>query len=98
MVDPLALAGVFVEVGGDPGDPVGGVAALFGVLQDMDLLGQGQVRALACRPGGGGLEPGVERGPGQADDLAQPLHLEGVSVVGNELEAVQEPSINYCLI
>src|SRR3954469_3382951 len=36
------------------------------------------------RPGRGGGIPGVEGGPVDLDDLTQPLHLEGVSVVGNQ--------------
>ena len=36
----------------------------------------------ACR---GGAQPGVERGSGNLQEFAQPLHLDGVPVVGDEL-------------
>jgi len=39
----------------------------------------------------------VEAGPGDADHLAQPLHAVAAVMVGDELDAVQEPSINNCL-
>src|SRR4051795_2020299 len=42
------------------------------------------------RPGRGGGIPGVARGPVDLEDLTQPLHLEGVSVVGDELKAAHQ--------
>jgi hypothetical protein len=37
----------------------------------------------------------VEAGPGDPDHLTQPLHAVAALTVGDELEAIQEPSINY---
>jgi hypothetical protein len=34
--------------------------------------------------------PGVERRTRDLDDLAQPLHIEGVPVIGDELEAAHQ--------
>ena len=56
-----------------------------------DPLGQlARPRPPAAARAGAAVEPGVERGPGDLDDLAQPLHLEGVPVVGDELEAAHQ--------
>src|SRR6476469_1358598 len=41
-------------------------------------------------PGRGGGQPGVERGPADVQDRAEPLHLEGVPVISDELEAVHQ--------
>ena len=46
--------------------------------------------AAAGRPGRAPRQPGVERGTRDLDELAQPLHLEGVPVVGDELEAAHQ--------
>ena len=46
--------------------------------------------AARCGPGRGAGLPGVERGALDLDELAQPLHLEGVLVVGDELEAAHQ--------
>ena len=40
--------------------------------------------------GRGGVQPGVERRAGDTQDCAEPLHLEGVQVVSDELEAVHQ--------
>src|SRR5207253_4569712 len=45
------------------------------------------VSCLAGSSGVGGGLPRVERRPAHLNQLAHPLHLEGVSVVGDELEA-----------
>ena len=75
-----------VELGGDTGRAVG----LVGLVHQPDPLGQLLVRCGPLRPPRRRRVPGVERGPVDLDDLAQPLHLEGVSVVGDELEAAHQ--------
>jgi hypothetical protein len=49
------------------------------------------IRVRPTLPGLGGGLPGLEGGPGDLDDFAQPLHLGGVLVVGDALEAVHQP-------
>jgi len=85
VVDPVLGCGV-VELGGDAGRTVG----LVGLLHQPDPFGQLLVRCGPLRPPRRRRVPGVERGPVDLDDLAQPLHLEGVSVVGDELEAAHQ--------
>src|SRR4051794_38875382 len=78
-----AGGGAVVELGGHPRRPVGPVDGVHRP-DPPGQLGVGGGPGGAHR--GAGL-PGVERGPGDLHGLAQPLHLEGVSVVGDELEA-----------
>ncbi|MDP9612928.1 hypothetical protein JOF35_005205 [Streptomyces demainii] len=58
-------------------------------------VGESGVGRLSGFPVRGGAAPVVEAGAGDAEDGAQPLHAVAAVVVGNELEAVQEPSVNY---
>lgn len=90
VIDPLACWCTVMELGGDPGGAVGAVPALGGVLEGLDARGQGRVFLGPCCPLGGACPPGVERGAGDPDDLAQPLHAPGVLVVLDELEAVHQ--------
>nr|AAK62490.1 MC16 [Micrococcus sp. 28] len=91
VIHPLGGGGdAVVEVGGDPGCPVGAVAALGGVLQHPDPCGEGCIFGRSRRPSRSRREPGVERRPRDLDDLAQPLHAVGVLVVLDELEAVHQ--------
>ena len=90
VIHPLRHGHTVVEVGGDPGRPVGAVATLSGVLQHPDPRRQHRV---VCRLRGsppGGVQPGVERRAGDLDDLTQPLHAVGVLVILNKLEAVHQ--------
>ena len=87
VVDPLARAAGSVEISGDPRGPVGPIPALRGVLERRDLRGQGSVVRGPLSATIGPVQPGVEGSSGGLQDLAHPLHLEGVSVVGDELEA-----------
>jgi len=75
-----------VELGGDPGHALGAV----GVVDRADPHRQHGVRGHSRGPGGRGGQPGVERRARHLHDLAQPLHLEGVPVVSDELEAVHQ--------
>jgi hypothetical protein len=52
-----------------------------------DLLGQDPVLVLPGGPGFDAGEPLVVAGPVHVQDLAEPLHLVGVAMVVNELEA-----------
>ena len=71
---------------GDPRGPVGPVH-----LVDLpDPLGQQVIVGPALRPGLSAGEPRVEPGAPDLDALAEPLHLEGVLVVGNELQAAHQ--------
>jgi hypothetical protein len=56
-----------------------------------DQLGELLIHTLARGAGRGGRAPLVETGAGDLQHLTQPLHAEGVPVVLDELEAVQEP-------
>ena len=64
----------------------------------MIALGERVVVGLALRAGLGAREPAVEQGAPDLDALAEPLHLEGVLVVGNELEAAHQvvSPAKYC--
>src|SRR3954451_5566080 len=86
VVDPGSGRGAVVELGGDPRSAVG----LVGLVHDPDPLRELRVRRGPLRPRRGRSVPGVERGPVDLDDLTQPLHLEGVSVVGDEPEAAHQ--------
>ena len=86
MVDPPPGRHAVVELRGDPRRPQ---RTILGVDR-ADTLRQVGVRRLAGGAGGLGIQPGIERGTGDLDDLAQPLHLEGVPVVGNELETAHQ--------
>ena len=86
VVDPLLGWGAVVELGGDPRGAVG----LVGLVHGPDPLRELLVGSWPFRPRRCGGVPGVERGPVDLDDLTQPLHLEGVSVVGDELEAAHQ--------
>src|SRR3954471_13020537 len=86
VVHPLLGRGAVVELGGDPRRPVGPVAPVLGVHRP-DPLRELVVGRRPGSPARGGVSPGVERRPGDPHDLTQPLHLEGVPVVGDELEA-----------
>ncbi len=85
VVDRWALV---LQLGGDPGAAVGAV----GLPVDLgDPLGQDLVGPLAPGAGRAGFAPAVEAGAGDAQEGAQPLHAVGAVVVGNVLEADQEP-------
>ncbi|WP_241756905.1 hypothetical protein [Streptomyces sp. WAC00263] len=76
------------KLGGDPLGPV----RLSGLRVDLAYPpGECSVRGLFRGAGRGGLQPPLEPGPRQIQHDAQPLHAEGATVVGNELEAAQEP-------
>src|SRR3954451_23797304 len=86
VLHPVGGFGAVVELGGDPRRPVGPV----GVVHFADPLRE---LLISSGTGGAGLGaglPGVERGPRDLHGRAQPLHLEGVSVVGDELEAAHQ--------
>src|SRR6185312_6482760 len=83
---PLGHGGTVVELSGDPRCTTSGVLVVHHPNPGLQLL----VSGLFGRPGVGGVVPGVERRTGDLYDLAQPLHLEGVTVVGNELEAAHQ--------
>src|SRR4051794_4556640 len=86
VVDPRSWVGAVVELGGDPRDALGPILAV-----DLpDPLGQCRIRARPQGPRGRGGQPRVERRARHVDDLAQPLHLEGVPVISDELEAVHQ--------
>ncbi len=90
VIHPVLRRSAVVELGGHARGAVGAVTALLGVLDHLDLLGErGVRRGPLCARRGGAL-PRVERRTGHLDALAQPLHLEGVSVVGDELEAAHQ--------
>ncbi len=55
-----------------------------------DLLREHRVGGSPLGAASSGLLPGVERRTGDLDGGAQLLHLEGVLVVGNELEAAHQ--------
>ena len=65
----------------DPGDPL----VVHPVLGRDAVVSSGLLR-----PSWRGIGPRIVRQSGDLDALAQPLHLEGVSVVGDELEAAHQ--------
>ncbi len=86
VVHPLLSRDAVVELGGDPRSAVRPVLGLDGA----DPVSERGVGRRAFRPPRSGALPGVERRAGDLHGLAQPLHLEGVSVVGDELEAAHQ--------
>ncbi|MBH0779926.1 lyase family protein [Nocardia bovistercoris] len=60
-----------IELGGDPGPPAGVVS----VVDRADPGGEARVGVDAGGSFVGGVDPRVERRPGDIDDLEQPLHL-----------------------
>ncbi len=90
MIHPPGGGDAVVEVGSDPRCPVGAVTTLRGVLQHPDPCRQPGVVRGSRGPSRGCGQPRVERGPGDLDDLTQPLHAVGVLVVLDELEAVHQ--------
>jgi hypothetical protein len=59
-------------------------------VDTADPLGQRRVRACAHGPCGRGRQPRVQRRARHLHDLAQPLHLKGVPVISDKLEAVHQ--------
>lgn len=90
VVDPILDIDAVVELCGHPRRTVGLVTALGRVLDRTDPVRELIVCGSAFGSRRRSVLPGVERGPVDLDDLTQPLHLEGVSVVGNELEAAHQ--------
>jgi hypothetical protein len=74
------------EFGGDPWRAQGAVL----IVDLADPFGQFGVGDGSLLSAGLTGQPGVERGPGNLDEFAQPLHLEGVPVVGDELETAHQ--------
>ncbi|MFC9625671.1 hypothetical protein ACFTXM_38830 [Streptomyces sp. NPDC056930] len=85
MITGLALTAV-------PLCPKAGVAVDLAYPGREPLIG-----GLAGRTVRGGAAPVIETRAGDAQDVAEPLDAEPALVIVNELAAVQEPSINYCL-
>ena len=93
--DPLAVHPhrgrcAVVELGGDPRYPLAAVC----LVDPADPVGQLRIRrhpGCACR---GGAQPGVEGGSGDLHEFAQPLHLDGVPVVGDERLTSSSPRRN----
>jgi hypothetical protein len=86
VVHPRRGRCAVVELGGDPRYPLGAVC----LVDPADPVGQLRIRrhpGSACR---GGAQPGVERGSGDLHEFAQPLHLEGVPVIGDEPETAHQ--------
>src|SRR5690606_19853903 len=83
VVDPLVHGDAIVEFCGDPGCSVGVVLG----MDRPDSFGQLRVGRGASGPVRLGGLPGVVGRTLELDELAQPLHLIGVGVVGDELEA-----------
>ena len=81
-VDPLPASSAVVQFGGDPRRAQGVVL----VVDPTDPFGQLGVCERPLLSARLARQPGVERGPGDLHDLAQPLHLEGVPVISDELE------------
>ena len=75
-----------VELGGDPRGALGAVC----LVDPADPLGQLRSAASRARVPGRAGQPVVEPGPVDLQELAQPLHLVGVPVVGDELEAAHQ--------
>jgi hypothetical protein len=82
------VAAVFhrLRLGGDPRRPIGGII----VVHDADPLGELLIGGLSGGSGIGGSAPGIKRRTRDLNDLAQPLHLEGVPVVGDEPQAAHQ--------
>jgi hypothetical protein len=88
-VDPGVL-----QLGRDTRGPVGAV----GLLMDLPYPpGQPGIDPRSRQAGRGGLQPPVKTGPGDLQHPAQPLDAERAAMIVNELEAAQDPSINYCV-
>ena len=90
VVHPVLERDAVVELGGDRWRAVAPVVALLGVLDGLDLRRERYVSSGPLRPSWRGVGPRIERQSGDLDALAQPLHLEVVSVVGDELEAAHQ--------
>ena len=90
VVDTILAGGAVVQFDGHPRCPVGRVPTSFRVLDPSDPCSQDSVVLSALLTGRAGFLPGIERGAGQLQHLAQPLHLVGGLVVGDELEAVHQ--------
>src|SRR6185437_6408360 len=86
VVDPRRRRCAVVEFGGDPRRAQGAVL----VVDLADPFGQLGVRDRPLLSAGLTGQPGVKRGPGDLDEFAQPLRLEGVPVVGDELETAHQ--------
>ena len=86
VVHPILGRGAVVELGGDTRGAVRPVL----LLNRLDSLGERGITRGPFRTRRRGLLPRVKRRAGDLDGLAQPLHLEGVSVVGDELEAAHQ--------
>src|SRR3954470_15881582 len=86
MVDPLISRCAVVELRGDPRWPVGAVVIVHGA----NTGGQRLVSGLTGSASTGCGQPCVERRSRDLDNRAQPLHLKGVGVVGDELEAAHQ--------
>ena len=90
VVHPRRGRCAVVELGGDPRYPLGAVC----LVDPADPVGQLRIRrhpGSACR---GGAQPGVERGSGDLHEFAQPLHLDGGPVVGDERLTSSSPRRN----
>src|SRR3954447_6710407 len=85
-VDPVTGWDAVVELGGRPRRPDGVVLGMDG----PQPLGQLGVGCRASRPGRRSVLPRVDRRALDLDERTQPLHLEGVLVVGDELEAAHQ--------
>src|SRR6185295_7841965 len=83
---PLTLWDTVVEFSGEPRRPVGVVL----VVHDANPLGELLVSGALGGPMIGRGPPGIKRRTRDLHDRAQPLHLEGVPVVGDELEAAHQ--------
>src|ERR1700741_1045364 len=86
VVDPISVGRTVVELSGDPRRPVGVVL----VVHHTDPLDELLVSSSADLPALCSGTPGVERRTRDLHNGAQPLHLEGVSVAGAELEAAHQ--------
>jgi hypothetical protein len=86
VIDPLIRRNTVVELGRDPRCPTGLVLLVDGPDPHREPgVGRGPLLM-----GRGGSLPGVVGGSLDLDELAQPLHLVGGGVVGDELEATHQ--------
>ena len=87
-----ALASI-AELGGDPGNTAGAVRF---TMQDSYPGGEPGNSRPPASPGRSCPAPAAVAGAGDAEDAAQPLHAVAALVVGDDLYAVQKPSMNDC--
>lgn len=87
-----ALASI-AELGGDPGNTAGAVRF---TMHDSYPGGEPGNSRPPASPGSSCPGPAAVAGAGDAEDAAQPLHAVAALLVGDDLDAVQKPSVNDC--